>query len=434
MGIKSRGYVFVILAFIINATTAQNVFIKQQQNNFTINNKPYHFIGTNMWYANIMAMADNKGGDKKRLIKELDFLKKQGITNIRVLIGAQGQDKLVNGVSPVHPALQIATGKYNNDILQGMDFVLQQLQKRGMNAVFFFSNNWEWSGGFLQYLNWHNKLDDATMAKKLTWDENQDIVSKFYSCTPCMEDYWAFVKMVLNHTNKLTGKKYINEPAVMAWEIANEPRPMRPYAIEEYKVFLQKTTALIKKIDTNHLLTLGTEGYMGTENMEVFQQIHQDKNVDYATIHIWPKNWGWYKDSSFKNDFSTVVKKTSEYISQHQKVMMQIHKPLVVEEFGMPRDNFSFSLQSSVSYRDKYFEAVFKDLLKSKKTNSSIAGINFWALGGFGKPAKNDTPFWKEGDDLLGDPPMEEQGLNSVFSSDSTTWSLIKKYSALLNK
>ena len=111
---------------------------------------------------------------------------------------------------------------------------------------------------------------------------------------------------------------------------------------------------------------------------------------------------------------------------------MQIHKPLVVEEFGMPRNNFSFSLQSTVSYRDKYYESVLKDLLKSKRTNSAIAGINFWAFGGFGIPAKNKTPFWKEGDDLLGDPPVEEQGLNSVFASDSTIWDLIKKYGELL--
>ena len=48
-----------------------------------------------------------------------------------------------------------------------MDFLLSEMQKRGLNGVFFFGNNWEWSGGFLQYLNWHNKLDDTTMAKKI---------------------------------------------------------------------------------------------------------------------------------------------------------------------------------------------------------------------------------------------------------------------------
>lgn len=411
---------------------AQNNFVQQQQNNLMIGNKPYHFVGANMWYANVMAMPDNKGGNRKRLLKELDFLQQQGVTNIRVLIGAQGQGKLVNGVNPVHPALQTAPATYNDDLLLGMDFLLQQLQKRKMYGVFFFSNNWEWSGGFLQYMNWHNKLDDTTMAKKFTWDENRDIVSRFYNCNECKEDYWNFVKHILQRTSSITKKKYTSEPSIMAWEIANEPRPMRPAAIEAYKDFLQQTSALIKKNDPAHLLTIGTEGYMGTETMEVFETIHTDKNVDYATIHIWPKNWGWYTDSTFKNDFSAVVNKTANYINEHAAVMQKIHKPLVVEEFGLPRDNFSFALQSPAEYRNKYFEGVLQLLVKSKKENSTVAGINFWAFGGFGKPAKNKDPFWKEGDDLLGDPPMEEQGLNSVFAGDTTTWKLIRQYVKLI--
>jgi len=426
-------YLLFFVVFCSNSLLlAQQDFVQQQQNKLLLQGKPYRFIGTNMWYANLLALPDNKGGDRKRLLKELDFLQQQGITNIRVLIGAQGENKIVNGVQPVHPALQTGTKKYNYDLLDGMDFLVQQLQKRKMYGVFFFSNNWEWSGGFLQYLNWHGKIDDTTLAKKFTWDENRDIVSRFYSCKECVDDYWDFVQMVLKRSNKLTGKKYIDEPAIMAWEIANEPRPMRVEAINAYKEFLQKTSTLIKTADRNHLLTLGVEGYMGTENMELFRQIHEDVNVDYATIHIWPKNWGWYKDSSFKNDFNNVLNKTVAYINEHAEQMQKINKPLVVEEFGLPRDNFSFSPASAVTYRNKYYAAVMETLVKSKKTNGTIAGINFWSFSGFGKPGKNVTPFWKEGDDLLGDPPMEEQGLNAVFSVDTSTWRVIKKYVQLI--
>jgi mannan endo-1,4-beta-mannosidase len=114
--------------------------------------------------------------------------------------------------------------------------------------------------------------------------------------------------------------------------------------------------------------------------------------------------------------------------------MQKINKPLVVEEFGLPRDNFSFSLQSSVNYRNEYYKAVLQCLIKSRKENLSVAGINFWSFGGFGKPVKNKDHFWKEGDDLTGDPPMEEQGLNSVFATDTSTWKLINKYVQQLRK
>ena len=65
---------------------------------------------------------------------------------------------------------------------------------------------------------------------------------------------------------------------------------------------------------------------------------------------------------------------------------------------------------------------------------TALAGINCWAFGGYGVPAANETPFWREGDDLLGDPPMEEQGLNTVLQQIYLPRQLIKKYTAVLNK
>ncbi len=40
---------------------------------------------------------------------------------------------------------------------------------------------------------------------------------------------------------------------------------------------------------------------------------------------------------------------------------------------------------------------------------------------------------WKEGDEYMGDPPMEEQGLNTIFNSDKSTWALIDSISNKAN-
>ncbi|MFN8251118.1 MAG: cellulase family glycosylhydrolase [Ferruginibacter sp.] len=402
--------------------------VKEQ--GFYINGQPYRFAGVNMWYAVLLA-AGNKN-DRQRLVKELDFLKQNGVNNIRVLIGSQDGTKMISGVMPVHPAMQTAKNNFSETILKGMDFLLQQLEQRRMYAVFYFANNWEWSGGFLQYLNWNNKIADTTLAKKLGWDDYRDLVAPFYTCTECMDDYFAFVKKVLHRTSTITSKKYSASTAVMAWEIANEPRPMRPYAIPAYLDFIKNAAAQIRSLDKNHLVTAGVEGFNGTENLTVFAQLHRDSNISYATIHIWPKNWGWYKDSTFENDFTAVLQKTKDYIAVHDSVMLQIKKPLVVEEFGLPRDGFLFSPGSPTQYRNRYIEMMLQQLATKKQT--ALAGINCWAFGGYGKPAANETPFWKVGDDLLGDPPMEEQGLNTVFAADSSTWKIIRKFTAGLNK
>ena len=79
-------------------------------------------------------------------------------------------------------------------------------------------------------------------------------------------------------------------------------------------------------------------------------------------------------------------------------------------------------------------DAGKKVIVLDQEGEQSLGGQAFWSFGGFGKPVKNKDHFWKEGDDLTGDPPMEEQGLNSVFATDTSTWQLINKYTLLLRK
>jgi mannan endo-1,4-beta-mannosidase len=213
----------------------------------------------------------------------------------------------------------------------------------------------------------------------------------------------------------------------MAWEVANEPRPMRAAASEVYRVFLQQTTALIKSIDKHHLVTLGTEGVMGTESAELYETIHRDKNVDYCTIHIWPKNWSWFKDAAIGDSIDAIIKKGNDYIGQHVAIAAAIGKPLVIEEFGLPRDHQSFDISSATSLRDKWFGEVLARWQESVQRNGVLAGVSFWSFGGEVRPVANQV-FWKEGDALMGDPPMEEQGLNSVFEGDSSTWTLIDSF------
>ena len=85
----------------------------------------------------------------------------------------------------------------------------------------------------------------------------RDYVSKFYSCDACKKDYLKQVEFILSRTNKVSGKKYIDEPAIMAWELANEPRPMRPAANDAYEKWISEVAAFIKSKDKNHLVTLG---------------------------------------------------------------------------------------------------------------------------------------------------------------------------------
>jgi mannan endo-1,4-beta-mannosidase len=234
--------------------------------------------------------------------------------------------------------------------------------------------------------------------------------------------------------NTITGKTYSSDPAIMAWELANEPRPMRPAANSAYAKWVSDAAAYIKSLDKNHLVTTGCEGEMGTENLTLFESIHADKNIDYATIHIWPKNWSWFKDTAIGQAMPRVISNTTSYIAKHIAVTAKLDKPLVVEEFGLPRDYQAFQVKTPTNLRDQYYTTVFNTLVEGIETKKGIAGANFWAFSGSGRPALAHATWWKKGDDLLGDPPMEEQGLNSVFDTDTSTWNIIDSFIRRINK
>ncbi len=406
---------------------AKESFVRVENGRFFKNGHPYYFIGANYWYGGLIGISEP---GKERIRQELDFLKDKGVNNLRVLAAVEGSG-LINGNPRVEHAYQPEAGQFRDELLAGLDFLLAEMGKRQLTAVVILSNNWEWSGGFLQYLNWNGRLSDSLLHVKMEWEDMRDYISRFYSCTPCIEQYQEQVKRVITRINTVTGKKYNEDPAIMSWEIANEPRPMRPYAVNDYKKFIKQTSMLIRSLDPNHLITTGSEGYIGSESMSVYRSVHLEKEIDYLTIHIWPKNWAWFTDTSMATQFNSVLLQTKKYIRKHQQLAQSLRKPLVLEEFGLPRDGHSFSPSSGTVFRDRYFEFVFSVLVRDCHHEGPVAGAEFWAFGGIGRPAGKNK-MWQKGDDWLGDPPMEEQGLNTVFDQDETTWALIRKYAVQL--
>ena len=401
-------------------------FVTIKEGHFIQGDTAFYFVGTNYWYGPSLGLMDDTVRGLQRLRQELDFLKSQGITNLRICAAVEGEGT-IQGVPRIVPVFQQSPGVFVTDNLKGLDRLLEEMSRKEMKAVLFFSNNWEWSGGFLQYLYWNKAIDSTAFYNRLSWEKLRDVVSGFYSCEPCIQQYEAQVKAILTRKNSINGLKYIDDPTIFAWQLANEPRPMRPAAIDAYKNWIARTAKMIKSIDTNHLVTIGVEGFIGTENMDVYEAIHADSNIDYGTIHIWPRNWQWYKDLNDVNQQKKALDMTKKYITDHMNVMKKIGKPLVIEEFGYPRDNNSFEPSSTTRIRDSFYTLLFNELSQSQQNKGLLAGCNFWAFGGEARPIPGQK-FWKPGDDFMGDPPMEEQGLYSVFDSDSSTWKVINAF------
>ena len=427
-----RHLIFMLLAASISAYAANPLFVTVKGYNLYLNDKPYYFVGANYWYGSLLGLEKDEKRGLARLRHELDLLKANGVTNLRLMAGAEGSG-LLNGVTRVGPPLQPEQGKFDEHVLDGLDLVLDEMGKRDMKAVIFLSNNWEWSGGFQQYLIWNHVIADRWLTEKPSWDQLRDNVAKFYTCTPCKAAYNAQVALVLGHKNGYNKRPYIEDPTIMAWELANEPRPMRPAAFGDYSRWISDSAAMIKVRDHNHLVTIGHEGSIVKDVDDLYVKINSDKNLDYLTIHIWPKNWGWFKSGNMGADFDNVIDQTEIYAAENTTVAGYLKKPMVIEEFGLPRDGESLDPISSTTYRDRFYSKLLGYIGNQPGGVKEIAGANFWAFGGTARP-KPGQVFWKKGDDLMGDPPMEEQGLNSVFDSDTSTWNTIRSFSKAIAK
>ena len=417
---------FWAMAFLLllsSCHTSAPSFVKVEDGKFVSDNYPSYFAGTNFWYGAILG-SEGQGGDRERLAKELDFLKENGMVNLRVLVGGDGPDGVQQRICPT---LQKAPGVYNDTIFRGLDYFLAELGKRDMKAVLYINNSWEWSGGYGMYLEWAGE-GEAVLPSEVGYQEYIKSVSRFILSDKAKELFANHVKHVVSRTNTVTGKPYKDDPAIFSWQICNEPRCFSKDTLNQrvFADWLWETAALIKSIDPNHMVSTGSEGYHGCDqNFDLFEKIHSCPDIDYMNIHIWPYNWSWVREKTLATNLDKAIANTDAYIDAHLEIAARHGKPVVLEEFGFPRDSFQFAKGTPTTCRDTYYEHVLQRIVQSAKEGGLFAGLNFWSWGGFAEQSATNI-YWQPGDDYCGDPAQEQQGLNSVYASDESTIAIIR--------
>jgi len=406
-GLQSTPTDVPIIATPVNVPAG---FVTARDGKFVLDGKPYYFVGTNFWQGMNLG-ADGLKGNRARLLAELDRLQSIGVTNLRVMAASEGPN-----TEPYRmvPALMTSPGVYDPHILDGLDFFIAEVGKRNMKAVMVLNNYWQWSGGMGQYVSWS---EGTPIPYPGDWGTFMAYVAKFYDCDQCQAWYRDHIQMIITHVNPYTGLAYRDDPTVFAWELANEPRRY-PYA------WINDTAAYIKSLDPNHMVTTGSEGTPPGEKLD-FQRTHDGPYIDYATIHIWPQNWGWY-DPQNPASYDRAEQNALEYLNKHVYDAVVLNKPLVLEEFGLARDwepvHDIYDPGSTTLYRDRFYRAMFDEVTNLIAKGTTLNGDNFWAWGGASRP----------GDDWLGDPPHETPGWYSVYNTDESTITIISNHASVL--
>ncbi len=404
-------------------------FIRVHGGRFYKGNQPYYYAGTNLWYGCYLG-SPGETGNRERLLRELDSLKADGIVNLRVL-GASEESYIRRSLKP---AIQRAPGALDDSLLEGLDYLLDAMAERRMHAVIFLNNYWEWSGGMAQYNDWANGgggVDPEDPAKG--WGAFMNYSATFYTNDKANVLFRNYVRSVVTRKNSVNGRRYNEDPTIMAWELANEPRPGTdsPTGVANLPAFyrwIDETAGYIHSLDTLHLVTGGSEGTVGClQNDDYFLRTYSTPNIDYLNFHLWPLNWSWYDPKRPAETVPQTEANALAYINKHIALARKLNKPIVMEEFGIGRDTGSVTPGTPTTIRDHYFGLLFKTLYDSARAGAPVAGSNFWGWGGEGRNPHPDK-MWRRGDPFVGDPPQEAQGLNSVFVTDTSTVRIIREH------
>lgn len=207
------------------------------------------------------------------------------------------------------PKFQPEPGTYDESVFERMDFIVKTAKDHGIRLVVPFVDYWaEEHGGMKMYTDWSE-----------TADGKQD----FYTDEQAKRLYKDYVREFVRRENTLTGVEYRDEPAILMWELANEPRATDGDAFRDW---IAEMSAFVKDIDPNHLVSTGEEGFYAANRVGYgndFLRDHAVSDVDVCSFHLWPQHW----------DIS--VAEGREWIRRHvEDARNRLGKPAYLGEFG----------------------------------------------------------------------------------------------------
>ncbi len=306
----------------------------------------FFYAGTNTYYLMVYA-ADL--GLRHYVDEVLEETKAMGLNVLRTWAFNDGASQW--------NALQTAPGIYDEQVFQGLDYVVARAGELDLQLILPFVNNWDDYGGMNQYV---------------TWSGTASSHDHFYTDANCRSWYQNHIATVLNRVNSLTGVVYKDDPCIFAWELANEPRCQSDGSGDTLQEWIETMSAYVKSLDSDHMVTTGSEGFYGPtgpahnplgwmsgQGVDYIRN-HQPSTIDFGCFHAWPDHWGI--------GYAASMAWAGDHIDDSETLL---GKPVILEEFGK---------HQPFSTRDLYYQGWYDEFFTGASAGSAAGGSNFWIL------------------------------------------------------
>ena len=229
--------------------------------------------------------------------------------------------------TPDRSAIRSGPHDFQEAGLRGLDQAVWEAKRRGIRLIIPLVNNWADYGGLPAYAAWASKEDGATYS-------HDDF---FFD--PRMRQWWKdYVSMLAERVNVYTGVAYRDEPAILAWEVANELRCAACRGTTRVADTVAELADVLRREMPHHLIADGGEGfdddpapYFGLSNDypvrgaegSSFSQLAALPELDMVSYHYYPKTYGLGS-----------VRDTQIWIQRHQAIATAYGKVAYLGECG----------------------------------------------------------------------------------------------------
>ncbi|XP_057794100.1 mannan endo-1,4-beta-mannosidase 7-like [Salvia miltiorrhiza] len=382
----------LVIVLVMSEARGEDGFMRVDGEHLMLNGSPFYGNGFNAYWLMYVASDPSQRSKISSAFEQA--------TNHSLLIARTWAFRDA-GDSP----LQSSPGSYNQNMFQGLDYVISEAGKHNIKLILSLVDNYNYTGGKQQYVKWAR-------------NEGQNISSDddFFTNSLVKAYYKNHIKAVLTRENTISGIAYKDDPTIMAWELMNEPRCPTDPSGNTIQAWIEEMASYVKSIDKKHLLEVGLEGFYGHKHHKKnphfqvgtdFLRNNQIAEIDFATVHSYPDQWLTGESDEEQLLF------LDEWLSSHIKdAETKIQKPVLFAEFGKSSKDPGYR----TSVRDEVMGAVYAAIYSSARRGGAAAGGLFWQL-------------LSEGTESLGD------GYGIVLSrSPSSTATLIQDQSNKLNQ
>lgn len=354
--------------FLFATITCAESFIKVKNGCFFSGDSLYYFFGTN-WECTELFKIESPRQRNKILAGELDLMLRYGIKNLRVSLD------LDSTVSSSH------SRSGNMSVFTGLDYLIKEAQRRSMRLTLH-----------------------VTVKKDL---------GKLHYSKSLLE---RNLKLLAQHKNVFTHKAYFDDPVIMSWEFS---RTLFDVYGDEY---LDEFVSYVGNLLPQQLLSITDiiQYEDKSKNASLDAQIYANPHLDYISVEILPREFGWVGEDRIFEDLSNAYVKTNEYLNRLEFLANKYNKPVIIDKFNYPRDRSRRIPLTTTRSRDGFYTYMLDKLVHSSQQHSYIGGTFMYTWGGWHIPIdyrKTNLLF------LL----QNEKDLNpyNVCSSDSSTLQII---------